>query len=85
MSSSTGNVKLPPTALQTPPLGSATAVDLGEKTPRGSGFNLDGNPEGQGTIHEHEHEHEHDEHEHEKDQDRDGGDSDEGPSFGVAL
>jgi hypothetical protein len=75
MSSSTGNVKLLPTALQTP-LGSATAVDLGEKTPRGSGFKLGGNPEGQGTIHEHGHE---------KNQDRDGGDSDEEPSFGVAL
>lgn len=67
--------------VQTPPLDPATAVDLGEKTPRGSGFSLDGDPKSQ----EPQHEHEHDEAEHEKSQGRYDGDSDEEPSFGVAL
>jgi len=78
MSSSTGDVRLPPMVVQTPPLDPTTAVDLGEKTPRGSEFSLDGDTESQGPKHEHEH----DEAEHEKSHD---GDSDEGPSFGVAL
>jgi len=81
MSSSTGDVGLPPMVVQTPPLDTTTAVDLGEKTPRGSGFSLDGDPESQGSKHEHEH----DEAEHEKSQHRYDGDSDEEPSFGVAL
>jgi hypothetical protein len=69
--------------VRTPPPGTATVVDLGEKTPRGSVFRLDGNRASQEPTHEHEHEH--DEHGHEKGQDYHGGDSDEEPSFGVAL
>lgn len=83
--SSAGIVKLPPMALKTPPLGSATAVDLGEKTPRGGGFSLDGVPESQRPPHEYEHEHDEHERKHERVQDHSGGDSDEEPSFGVAL
>ena len=81
MPSSTESVKLPPMVVRTPPPGTATVVDLGEKTPRGSEFRLDGNRASQEPTHEHEH----DEHGHEKGQDHHDGDSDEEPSFGVAL
>jgi hypothetical protein len=83
VSSSARDVKLPPMALKTPPLGSATAVDLGEKTPRGSGFSLDAVLGSQGPPHEYEHDH--DEHEHKRAPGHSGGGSDEEPSFGVAL
>jgi len=74
MSSSAENVnKLPPMTVQTPPRGQ---VDVGEKTPRGSGFNLDEDAGSQGSA---------DKHEQEEAKSRDGGDSDEEPSFGVAL
>jgi hypothetical protein len=62
--------------VQTPPLGQVTVVDVGEKTPRGSGFNLDEDTESQGSA---------DKHEQEEVKNRGGGDSDEEPSFGVAL
>ncbi|KAH9969823.1 transport protein Avl9-domain-containing protein [Russula dissimulans] len=76
-SSSAENVnKLPPMTVQTPPLGQVTVVDVGEKTPRGSGFNLDEDTESQGSA---------DKHEQEEVKNRGGGDSDEEPSFGVAL
>jgi hypothetical protein len=67
--------------VKTPPLDPTTAVDLGENTPRGTGFSLDGDTESQGPKHEREH----DEAEHKKSQDRYNGDCDEEPSFGVAL
>ncbi len=58
---------------KTPPPGPASAVDLSEKTPQGVGFRLGGDAESQGPAHKHELEHEQ------------AGDSDEEPSFGVAL
>ena len=67
--SPTGDVKPPPT-IQTPAPG-PVPVDLGEKTPRGDGFHHEGDAESQGPSREHE-----------PAQD---GDSDEEPSFGVAL
>jgi hypothetical protein len=73
-SPSTGNAKLPPRAVQTPPPG--VAAELGEKTPRESTFSLDGNAGSQSHTPKHEDE---------KTQDRYDGDSDEEPSFGVAL
>jgi len=77
VSSSAENVnKLPSMTVQTPPPGQVTAVDVGEKTPRGSGFNLDKDAESQGPA---------DKHGQEKAKHRDDGDSDEEPSFGVAL
>lgn len=73
--SSPGNVELPSMVVRAPTPRTAIAVDLGEKTPRGSGFHLgDEDAESQGPTHEHE-----------KVQDRHSGDSDEEPSFGVAL
>jgi hypothetical protein len=76
ISSPTGNVKLPPKMVQTPPPGQNVAVDLGEKTPRESTFSLDGDAESQSHTPKHEDE---------RLQDRYDGDSDEEPSFGVAL
>lgn len=76
MSSSTANAKLPPEAMQTPPPGQTVVAELGEKTPRESAFSLDGDAESQGHTPKHEVE---------KHQDRFDGDSDEEPSFGVAL
>jgi hypothetical protein len=76
VSSPTGSVKLSPMTVRTPPPGLVTAMDLGEKTPRGSGFRLSGDAESQGST---------DTHEHEEARDHSGGDSDEEPSFGVAL
>lgn len=70
ISSLTGNVKLPPEAEQ------AVAAELGEKTPRESTFSLDGDAESQSHAPKHEDE---------KLQDRYDGDSDDEPSFGVAL
>ncbi|KAI0297759.1 transport protein Avl9-domain-containing protein [Russula brevipes] len=67
VSSPTGSVKLSPMMVRTPPPGLVTAMDLGEKTPRGSGFRLSGDAE------------------HEEARGRSSGDSDEEPSFGVAL
>jgi hypothetical protein len=75
ISSSTGNVKLPPRAVQTPPPGQTVAAELGEKTPRENTFSLDGDSGSQGHTPKHEDE---------KTQDRYDGDSDEEPSFGVA-
>jgi hypothetical protein len=51
-------------------------MELGEKTPRESTFSLDGDAESQSDTPKHEDE---------KPQDRYDGDSDEEPSFGVAL
>ena len=42
ISSSTGNIKLPPRAVHTPPPGQIVAAELGEKTPRETTFSLDG-------------------------------------------
>ena len=72
--SPTVDAKLPPMTIQTPPSGLVPAVDLGEKTPRGNGFHPGGDVESQGPTREHE-----------QAQVRSGGDSDEEPSFGVAL
>lgn len=59
---------------KTPPPEAASAVDLsGERTPQGVGSRFSGNAESQGPAHEHEHGREQ------------AGDSDEEPSFGVAL
>jgi len=77
ISSSTGNVKLPPTVVETPSAGQAVDAELGEKTPRESSFALDGDAESQGHTRKHENENIQDH--------NDGGDSDEEPSFGVAL
>ena len=76
ISPSTGNAKLPPRAVQTPPPGQTVAAELGEKTPRENTFSLDGDSGSQGHTPKHEDE---------KTQDRYDGDSDEEPSFGVAL
>jgi len=58
---------------KTPPPGPAPAVDLSENTPRGVGFRLGGDAESQRLAHEQKLKHEQ------------AGDSDEEPSFGVAL
>jgi hypothetical protein len=76
ISSSTGNVKLPPRAVQTPPPGQTVAAELGEKTPRENTFSLDGDAGSQSHTPKHEDE---------KTQDGYDGDSDEELSFGVAL
>lgn len=77
ISSSTGNVKLPPKVVETPSLEQTVAAESDEKTPRESSFSLDGHAGSQshtriddnGSL-----------------QGRDdGGDSEEEPSFGVAL
>ncbi len=76
ITSPTGNVKLPPKAVETSSPGQTVAADLGEKTPRESAFSLDEDAESQRHTHKHD----------DSLQDRDdGGDSDEEPSFGVAL
>jgi hypothetical protein len=72
--SPTGDAKLPPMAIQTPLPGPVPAADVGEKTPRRDGFHPGGDAESQGPTHEHE-----------QAQARYDGDSDEEPSFGVAL
>jgi hypothetical protein len=77
ISSSTGNVKLPPNVVETPSSGQTVATEVDEKTPRESSFSFDGDAESQSHTR--------------KDDDEslqgrdDGGDSDEEPSFGVAL
>jgi hypothetical protein len=74
ISSSTGNVKLSPKVVEVP---SSEAAEPDEKTPRESSFSLNGGAESQSHTR--------------KDDDEnfqggdDGGDSDEEPSFGVAL
>jgi hypothetical protein len=76
ISSSTGNVKLPPKVVETP--SSQTAVaELGEETPRESSFSLSGDAESQSHTRKGD-----DENLQGRDDD---GDSDEEPSFGVAL
>lgn len=75
ISSSTGIVKLPSKVVQTPPPGQTVAEELGEKTPRENTFGPDGDAESQNHTHKHD----------ETLQDRYDGDSDEEPSFGVAL
>jgi hypothetical protein len=77
ISSSTGNVKLPPRVVETPSSEQTAAAEPDEKTPRESSFSLDGGAESQSHIHKDD-----DENLHGRD---DGGDSDEEPSFGVAL
>ncbi|KAI0252127.1 transport protein Avl9-domain-containing protein [Lactifluus subvellereus] len=72
--SPTGDAKLPPMMIQTPSPGLVPGVDLGEKTPRGDGFRPGGDAESRGPTREHE-----------QAQVRSDGDSDEEPSFGVAL
>ena len=72
----TGNAKLPPRAVQTPPPGQTVAAELGEKTPREDTLSLDGDAGSQSHTPKHEDG---------KTQDRYDGDSDEEPSFGVAL
>jgi hypothetical protein len=75
-SSPTGIFKLPPKVVETPPSEQTVAAELGEKTPRENSFSLDGDAENRGHTRKHE----------DGDlQGRDGGDSDEEPSFGVAL
>jgi hypothetical protein len=77
ISSSTGNVKLPPNLVEAPPSEQTAAAELGEETPRESTFSLDRDAESQNHTR--------------KDDDENlqghdyGGDSDEEPSFGVAL
>ncbi|KAH9991246.1 transport protein Avl9-domain-containing protein [Russula vinacea] len=78
ISSSTGNAKLSPKVVQTSPPGQTVAEELGEKTPRENTFGPDGDAESQNHTHTHKHEDE-------TLQDRFDGDSDEEPSFGVAL
>ena len=75
ISSSTGNVKLPP-MVESPSSEQSPAAELGEKTPRESSFSFDGGAESQSHTSKHEDE---------KLGRDDGGDSDEEPSFGVAL
>ena len=73
--SPTGDAKLIPPMIQTPPQGGPLpAADLGEKTPRGNGFSPDGDVESREITREHE-----------EASVRYDGDSDEEPSFGVAL
>jgi hypothetical protein len=78
ISSSTGIAKLSPKVVQTPPPGQTVAEELGEKTPRENTFGPDEDAESQNHTHTHKHEDE-------TLQDRFDGDSDEEPSFGVAL
>ena len=77
MPSLTGNVKLPPKVVETPSSEQTVAAELGEKTPKESSFSLDGGAGNKNHTRKHEN------------GDRkgrdDGGDSDEEPSFGVAL
>jgi len=63
--------------VETPSSEQTVATELGEKTPRESSFSLDGVTESQSQTRKHE-----DENRQGRD---DGGDSDEEPSFGVAL
>ncbi|KAH8979240.1 transport protein Avl9-domain-containing protein [Lactarius akahatsu] len=72
ISGSTGDVGAT-LVTKTPPPGPASAVDLSEKTPQGPGFRLGGDAESRVPGQEHRLEREQD------------GDSDEEPSFGVAL
>jgi hypothetical protein len=75
--SPTGDAKLIPQApmIPTPPQGGPLpAADFGEKTPKGNEFSHDGDVESRETTREHEQAPVHDD-----------GDSDEEPSFGVAL
>jgi hypothetical protein len=72
ISESTGDVGSTLVA-KTPPPEPASAVDFGERTPQGVGSRFGGDAESQGPAHELELEHEQT------------GDSDEEPSFGVAL
>ena len=77
ISSPTGNVKLPPKVVESPSLEQNVGAELGEKTPRESSFSLDGDAESQSHTRK-------DDDENLQGRD-DGGDSDEEPSFGVAL
>jgi hypothetical protein len=77
VSPSTEIFKLPPKVMETPSSGQTVAAELGEKTPRESSFSLDGR--GESPSHTRKHEDESFQGRH------DGGDSDEEPSFGVAL
>jgi len=77
ISSSTGSVKLPPKVMETPSSEQTAAAELGEETPRESSFSLDGDAESQSYTRK-------DDDENLQGRD-DGGDSDEEPSFGVAL
>lgn len=76
VSSPTGNFKPPPKVVETSSSEQTVVAELGEKTPRERSFTLDGDAESSGHTR--------------KDGDGnfqggDGGDSDEEPSFGVAL
>ena len=75
ISSSTGNVRLLPKVVETSSSEQTVATELGEKTPRESSFSLGGDAESQSHTRKHE----------DKQARDDGGDSDEEPSFGVAL
>lgn len=75
ISSPTGIIKLPPKVVETPSSEQVVVADTGEKTPKESSFSLDGDAESQTRKHE-------DGNIQGRD---DGGDSDEEPSFGVAL
>jgi hypothetical protein len=77
ISSPTGNVKLPPKVVEIPSSEQTVAAGLDEKTPRESSFSLDGDAESQSHTRK-------DDDENLQGRD-DGGDSDEEPSFGVAL
>jgi hypothetical protein len=72
--SPTVEAKLPPMVIQTPPRGPVPAVDVGEKTPKGDGFHPGKDAESQEPTHEPG-----------QARVRYDGDSDEGPSFGMAL
>ena len=77
ISSSAGSVKLPAKVVETPSSEQTAAEELGEATPRESSFSVDGNAQSQSHTRR-------DDDENLQDHD-DGGDSDEEPSFGVAL
>ena len=77
VSSPIGYVKPPPKVVETPSSEQTVAAELGEKTPREKEFPLDGDAESQGHTRKHE--------DGNLQGGDDGGNSDEEPSFGVAL
>jgi hypothetical protein len=77
ISSSTGSVKLPAKMVETPSSEQTAAAELGEETPRERSFSLNGDAQSQSHTRK-------DDDENIQDHD-DGGNSDEEPSFGVAL
>jgi hypothetical protein len=74
LESPTADPKPPPPMIQTPPRGPVPAADVGEKTPKGDGFHPGRDAESQEPTHERG-----------QARARYDGDSDEEPSFGVAL